>query len=207
MGTRHAAAARRGRESTQRTRARIVSAVREMLGDGSFHEATVEAVAERAGVARATVYQHFGSRVGLVDAMCETFDENPALVTLRETIRTTDVDRVLDAAVAATVRFWASEEAVLAPLYGAAAVDAAAHDLVVRQGADRRGEFEALVGRLRDAGRLRPGLARKDALGTILVLTSFETYVELRRHAGMSERAVTELLQAWGRTALLGETL
>jgi AcrR family transcriptional regulator len=202
MGTRHATT-RRGRESSQPTRTRIVSAVREMLGDGTFHEATVEAVAERAHVARATVYQHFGSRVGLVDAMCETFDSNPALVGLRETMCTAAVDDLLDAAIAGTVRFWASEEAVLAPLYGASAVDPAAHDLVVRQRADRRREFETLLGRLDSAGRLRPGLSRKDALATLLVLTSFETFVELRRHAGMAERAVVELLSAWARSALL----
>jgi len=205
MGTRHAAAARRGRESSRRTRARIVAAVREMLGDGTFHEATVEAVAERAGVARATVYQHFGSRVGLVDAMCETFDENPALVGLRATVHTAGLDDVLAAAIAATVRFWATEEAVLAPLYGAAAVDPAARDLVVRQRADRRGEFETLLARLRDGGRLRAGLTRKDALATILMLTSFETFVELRRHAGLSERAVAELLRESARSALLAE--
>jgi AcrR family transcriptional regulator len=177
-----------------------------MLGDGTFHEATVEAVAERAGVARATVYQHFGSRVGLVDAMCETFDENPALVGLRATVHTAGLDDVLDVAIAATVSFWATEEAVLAPLYGAAAVDPAARDLVVRQRADRRGEFETLLARLRDGGRLRAGLTRKDALGTILVLTSFETFVELRRHAGLSERAVAELLRESARSALLAET-
>jgi AcrR family transcriptional regulator len=203
MGTRHAAAVRRGRESSRRTRERIVDAVREMLADGSFHEATVEAVAERAGVARATVYQHFRSRVGLVDAMCETFDENPALVALRETIGTADVADVLGRAIAGTVRFWASEEAVLAPLYGAAAIDPAAHDLVERQRADRRAEFETLLGRLRAAGRLRPELPRRDALATLLMLTSFETFVELRRHAGLTERGVVELLQSSARSALL----
>lgn len=203
MGTRHAAAARRGRESSRRTRARIVAAVREMLADGTFHEATVEAVAERAGVARATVYQHFGSRVGLVDAMCDTFNANPVLIELRETVHAADLDAAVAAVIAGSVRFWATEEAVLVPLYGAAAIDPAALDLVERQRADRRGELETLVARLRAAGRLAAGVTRRDALGTLLVLTSFETFVELRRHAGLSERAVVQLLQSSARSALL----
>ena len=45
-----------------------MEAVRELLQEGAFHESTVEQVAARAGVSRATVYQQFGSRVGLVDA-------------------------------------------------------------------------------------------------------------------------------------------
>ena len=53
---------------------RITVAVRELLSEGSFHESTVEEVAARAGVSRATVYQHFRSRLDLVDAICDTFD-------------------------------------------------------------------------------------------------------------------------------------
>ena len=58
---------RRPRKS-QQTRERIIAAVHDLLEEGSFHESTVEEVASRAGVSRATLYQHFGTRLGLVDA-------------------------------------------------------------------------------------------------------------------------------------------
>ena len=35
-----------------------MAAVRDLLAEGSFHESTVEEVAERAGISRATLYQH-----------------------------------------------------------------------------------------------------------------------------------------------------
>src|SRR5919204_6861908 len=108
------------------TRDRVMAAVRELLEEGVFHETPVEEVAARAGVSRASLYQHFGSRVGLVDAMCETFAQNPALVALRQT---DDVDAWIED----VVEFWASEEQVLVQLYGAAAVDPAAAALVERQ--------------------------------------------------------------------------
>jgi AcrR family transcriptional regulator len=163
----------------------------------------VEDVASRAGVARATVYQHFGSRMGLVDAICDSLDENPALLATREAIALPDVDDALAAAIANSVRFWASEEAVLDPLYGAAAVDSAAHDLVERQNTDRRREFERLLRRLAEGGRLRPGVSRRKALAELLLLTSFPTFRELRRHAGLAERDVAALLQDGARTLLL----
>ena len=80
-----AAGAYRSRRAdrSQTTRERIMGAVRELLAEGTFHESTVEDVAERAGVARATLYQHFRSRVDLVDAICDTFAANPALRALR----------------------------------------------------------------------------------------------------------------------------
>jgi hypothetical protein len=66
---------------------------------------------------------------------------------------------------------------------------------VERQTADRRGELQRLLGRLRDAGRLAPELAPRRALALLLVLTSFETFEELRRRAGLSERDVVVTLQ------------
>jgi AcrR family transcriptional regulator len=203
MGTRHTVRPR-ARGATVRTRERVVAAVRELLQEGMFHEATVEQVAARAGVSRATLYQHFGSRLGLVDAICETFDANPELVAVREAVRDRDIGAALDRSIAHTVAFWASEEPVLEPLYGAAAIDSAARDLVARQRADRRAELGYLLERLEDAGRLRPELSSAEALGVLLVLTSFETFQELRRLAGLEERDVIATLQGSARALLAG---
>jgi AcrR family transcriptional regulator len=188
--------ARRRSQVPRQTRARIVAAVRALLEEGTFHESTVEEVAERAGVARATLYQHFGSRLGLVDAMCETFDENPALKKLR-----TSLD--LDEFIANTVDFWATEEKVLAQLYGVAAVDPAAQALVERQRRDRQSELRRLVRGLASSGRLRPGIGERRAFALLSVATSFETFRELRRHAGLPSRDVTRTLQETARTLLL----
>src|SRR5436190_22642458 len=93
------------------TRERILSAVRELLAEGSFHEVPVEEVAERAGVSRATLYLHFRSRVDLVDAICDTFAVNPALVRIRDAVELPDPDRALAETISLAVRFWASEDA------------------------------------------------------------------------------------------------
>jgi AcrR family transcriptional regulator len=179
-------AVRRNRRSSA-SRERILAAVRELLEEGAFHETTVEEVADRAGVSRATLYGHFGSRVGLVDAMCESFDANPALVALRETA---DLDLWLER----VVEFWSSEEKILAQLYGAAAVDPAARDLVERQTRDRYSELKALMFALgRDDG---------DAHAALGILTSFETYLELRRRLGKPKRQVVAILQQHARTLL-----
>src|SRR3954465_8973827 len=84
------------------TRERIMSAVRELLDEGSFHASTVEEVADRAGISRATLYQHFGSRLELVDAICDTFAVNPALLTIREVVELEDPDAALSETMAAT---------------------------------------------------------------------------------------------------------
>src|SRR3954465_13416668 len=104
----------RGRSNpSEETREKIKRAVRELLTEGVFHESTVEEVADRAGVARATLYQHFRSRLELVAATCETFDQNPALLRLRTTVEGTDRDSALADTIADAMRFWASEDPVL----------------------------------------------------------------------------------------------
>src|SRR5581483_9129856 len=67
---------RRRAESTAETRRRIMDAVRDLLERGEFHRSSVEEIAERAGVARATLYQRYGPRLGLVHVIRQSFSEN-----------------------------------------------------------------------------------------------------------------------------------
>jgi AcrR family transcriptional regulator len=179
-----------------------MEATRELLDEGSFHESTVEQVGERAGVSRATVYQHFPSRLELVDAICDTFAENAALLAVRQAVDLPDVEEALGETIANTVRFWSSEEAILKQLYGATAVDPASRDLVERQLADRRGEMRRLARRLDESHTLRRGLDRARALANLLVLTSFGTYRELHQE-GLSDAKLTAMLQDMARKLLL----
>jgi AcrR family transcriptional regulator len=179
-----------------------MSAVRELLAEGTFHESTVEQVADRAGVSRATLYQHFRSRLELVDEMCNTFDANPALLALRQSVTADDPAAALAETVAHAVEFWSSEDAVLSQIYGVAAIDQAAADLVERQRGDRRGEMTRLARHLRRAGVLRRDVSDRQALVVLMLLTSYESYRELR-HAGVPDRAATTTLLDAARSLLL----
>jgi AcrR family transcriptional regulator len=190
---------RKRRESTGRTRAAILAAVRDLLAEGSFHEATVEEIAARAGVARATLYLHFGSRMGLIDAICESFGSNPELAAIKSSAELADPEAALRETLLHSARFYASEEPLHRQLYGLAEIDPAARDFVARQTRDRRRVLTTLVGTLRRSGRLRDG----DALALLLVLTSFATFQELRGNAGLSQRALERTLTALAERELL----
>jgi AcrR family transcriptional regulator len=179
-----------------------MEATRELLDEGTFHDSTVEQVGERAGVSRATVYQHFPSRLDLVDAMCDTFGQNPALIRVRDSVELDDLGEALNETISDTIRFWSSEDAVLQQLYGVSAVDPAAGALVERQLRDRRGEMRKLAHRLDEGGALRSGIDREQALAHLIVLTSYGTYRELRQE-GLSEKRVVEHLQSAAKRLLL----
>src|SRR5437016_4985944 len=125
-----AAYRRRSTDRADATRRKILAAVRELLAESAFHACTVEQVADRAGVSRATLYQYYRSRLDLVDGICETMAANPALLALRERVELDDADAALAETIAYSMRFWATEDAVIAELYGVVAIDPAASDFV-----------------------------------------------------------------------------
>jgi AcrR family transcriptional regulator len=202
MASGRAYRARAPRKRSTETRGRITAAVHEMLGEGVFQEATMEEIAERAGVSRATLYQHFGSRLELIDGVCEIMGANPALREIRRVVGLPDAVEALARMLAHAVRFWSTESAVLRELYGVVAIDPAARSFVERQREDRRGEVGRLAESLARGGHLRAGVTRRRAQAVLVLLTSFETYGELRA-SGFSDRQVTAFLQETAARELL----
>jgi AcrR family transcriptional regulator len=189
----------RSRPGSAETRKRILQAVRDLLAEGTFHEATVAEIAARAGVARSTLNLHFGSRLGLIDAICEHLAETRDYAALQQALQRDDPGRALEEILTASVRFWAAEERLHRSLYGLAEIDPAARAFVERQTAERRTDLQQLTRRLRDAGQIRPRLPDDEILALLLVATSFGTFDELRRNAGLSaaevEQAITKFVE------------
>src|SRR5262245_11603246 len=100
---------RRGQPATAATRERVITTVRELLAEGTFHEATVEEIATRAGVARATLYQHFGSRMGLIDAICERIGGGAEYAGIKASLGLDDPAQALRGVAAHSIRFWSAE--------------------------------------------------------------------------------------------------
>src|SRR5919204_4414645 len=84
----------RRRPAAEQTRARILQATRELLlapeGVAGF---TIDAVAERAGVARMTVYYQFGSKPGLLEAVFDALAAQAGMQDLATAFRTPEPRR------------------------------------------------------------------------------------------------------------------
>src|SRR4029450_6452372 len=155
------------------TREPLSQPVRDLLAEGRFHEATVEEIAGRAGVARSTLHLHFGSRMGLVDEICELLARGSERAGLRPPLEPPAPAEALRSVLPSAVRFWAAEEDLHRSLYGLAEIDPAARAFVDRQTSGRRTDLRRLSERLHDAGQLRP--VQDDALALLLVATSLAT--------------------------------
>jgi AcrR family transcriptional regulator len=162
--------------SVDETRRRVLAAARELLTEPDGYAVfTVDAVARRADVARATVYYRFGSKAGLLEALFDDLAAQGHLDRLAEAFTEPDPDRALRHFVACFGEFWASDRLVLRRVRALAALDPDVGPLIAARDERRRDGLRVLLGRRAAAA---PMQARElEALIAVAhTLTSFETF-------------------------------
>jgi AcrR family transcriptional regulator len=175
------------------TRDRIVRSARELFTAVGFHTVSIDDVARRADVARATVYHQFGSKLGLLEAVLLDFEHRAGLTSLASLIEDTRPDRLLHVVVAEGCRYWATDPVLARKIIAVAATNAAAGDLLAGHDAARLGLIHRMVNRLASARLLRePSPGR--ALNTLWLVTSFDAYDQLTRGLGLSQAETTDTL-------------
>ena len=179
------------------TRRSILDAARDALRDGTYHDATMEELAVRAGVTRVTVYRAFGSKPALLQAL--TWDE----------LARARLDRV-DAAhanpdVRLAVRDVLRENCRMFSELGDGlplSLELARHDPEVAALVDatyhgrRHRSMEKLARRIAKDGLRAPGWTTKQVADALLVLTSFEAFETLTNRRRRSSQAAADTLFA-----------
>ena len=164
-------------EAAERTRARILKAAAELLAPRArAREFSLDAVAERAGVARMTVYYQFGSKGGLLEALFDSFAAGGKIGQLiGGAFQRTDPLEALDQLVAAFGAFFQQRRTPIRRVRAMAVLDPELERAVAGRDARRREAMRAMVARLSAAGRL-PGGAGDEVTDALQALTSFEVF-------------------------------
>jgi AcrR family transcriptional regulator len=188
--------------TTDQTRARIIAAAREMImTNQGFSEFTVDAVARQADVARMTVYNQFGSKTGLLEALCDTLAAYGGMDQMASAFRQPDAFAALDDYVTILSRFWDSDRIVTRRLRALAALDPDLTEVVGGRDERRRRGTRVLVQRLIEQhGRPRPDVAEEMA-SLLFTLLSFESFDTLAGSARTCQE-VAPLMQRLVRHAL-----
>jgi AcrR family transcriptional regulator len=104
-----AAPGQRGvRLSRDARRAQLLGAARDVFAAQGYHAAAMDDIAERAGVSKPVLYQHFPSKLELYRALLTTYADE-LLGRLRSALETTNNEQRLRGAVTAYFDFVASE--------------------------------------------------------------------------------------------------
>jgi len=179
-------------------RERVVAAATQSLRqDGGIGGFSLDSVAKAAGVTRLTVYNQFGSRRGLLEAVFDNIAARGRLATIPEALACPDPLQGLDAIIDRFCEFWSSDEAI-GRLHDAMAMDAEFAIALTARNERRRKLLQALMKRLLPADA--PARRRRDAVDFVHAMTSFAVFRMLG--ANRSAAGVAELVKASCRAVL-----
>src|SRR5262249_60265649 len=100
--------------SVEQTRGRIIAAARDLLAaPDDLSGFTIDAIAAHAGVARMTVFNQFGSKRGLLEALFDDLAVRGLVTRIRGALMQPEPQEALDAFVAAFGGFWTSDRLVI----------------------------------------------------------------------------------------------
>lgn len=158
------------------TRTRVIAAARALLGDpAGFSGFTMDAVARRADVARMTVYYQFGSKAGLLEALCDSLAARGGMERLATAFRQPRPLRALREFILTFARFWDSDRLVTRRLHGLAALDPDFARVIRAREERRREGLRVLVGRIAELHGRPTADAFDETIGILWTLISFET--------------------------------
>jgi AcrR family transcriptional regulator len=148
-----------------------------------------------------TIYHQFGSKSGLLEALCDTLAIRGGIQQMGEVYRRADPLASLDKLIAIFGGFWESDRLVIRRLNSLGALDPELDRVLRGRAARRRQHASALVGRLTETLG-RPALESfHEAVAILQTLTSFETF-DCLAGAKSSPLEVVPLVQRMARAAL-----
>ena len=161
------------------TRDRILEAARQVLAQGSDTELSMDAIARRADVSRLTIYYHFDSRPGLLEALYDYLRMRGNMQRVAEVVHAPDPSAALEKLIRALVEFWSSDPAVIRRLRAMAALDAEIAKGVRARDARRRRAIHEILRRMAARKNARRPEQQNLVADALCALISFETYAAL----------------------------
>lgn len=179
-------------QQAARTREVITRAARRLFEKNGFAASTIAAIATEAGVSQQTVYAAFGSKAALVRAILGQMEESADAAVWRQRIATEeDATRILTAFAQWTRAFYEASS----PSFSIAreALPELA-ELTAEGNEQRRRALESLVGRIVEAGGLRDGLSKAEAVDRAWLLTGIHPYLDATQGCGWTPAAYADWL-------------
>jgi len=176
----------------KRTRV-ITTAIRLLRTEPSVGSVSLDAVAKAAGVTRVTLYNQFGSRRGLLEAIFDERAREGGLGRLADVMAGENPRDGLDRLIEIFCAFWCFEPA-LARLHAAGSTDPEFAETMAERNERRREAIGVLVKRMESAQAVRPDSAR-DLTDLLFALTSYAMF-DMLRTAERNPEAVSVLIKS-----------
>ena len=190
-------------DAAEQTRRRILDTVADLLREAPTEPLSVEKIAQRAAVARSTIYVAFGSRAGLLDAFAEDLWARTGLAELTAAVAAPDAREHLRGGIRAASRMLAADIEIYRVLHAMGRLDPdSVGGAVDKMDEERRGGMRYLAKRLKEDGLLRDDVTQAHAADLLWMLTSFEAFDMLHTDRGMSVDRAADVIATTAERAL-----
>ncbi len=175
------------------TQTLIIDTSRDLFLEQGYGVTTIEAIAEKAGVAVSTIYAIFKSKRGILRAIRQAWHETSGQADIyKNALAQPDGKTRFELAAHATRRQWETGAAMTAIYRSAAAVDAEAAAELQESLQGRQAHLDQFIAT--SATLLRPDLTQPQAAAIFRALTLAEVYRELVEREGWSPAAYEQWL-------------
>jgi AcrR family transcriptional regulator len=181
--------------ASARTIERVLQAAEDLVAEDAFHSATMEDLAARAGVSRATVFSRFGSKVGVLEALSTRCAGGPEMAAIRGALALDDPTASLDGLIEASSVLWERQGYILIQLKAIVVLEPEASVLIDAQREEQRAGIDRIARGLAREGRLTDGWTAPRAAAALHALTSVELFLQLRREYGLPLNRVVQTIR------------
>ena len=176
-------------EHSDRKRAKILAAARAQLESRGFVGFSLESIARHSEVTRQTIYNLFGSRSGLLEALFDQLAISGGMERMRSVMQQTDPDAALAGFVDVFCSFWSKDRLLIRRIHGIAAIDPEFATAVEARNRRRQGAAARIVSLLDRASPAHTAENQSDRTNTLWALTSFEFFDALAEASGSTDEA------------------
>jgi len=172
-------------------RQKIVEAARALImSEQALAGFSVDAVAKQAGVARATVYNQFSSKAGLLEALFDDLAQRGGMFELATVFRKEEPLEALDELVRVFGRFWTTDRLLIRRLHGMNALDKLMAAADAARSDRRRQGLHKIIEKIKDKYNLTDGFGLGEPIEILQTMTSFEFFDQLAGAAQTPEEVV-----------------
>jgi AcrR family transcriptional regulator len=181
-------------ELSDRKRAKILGAARAQLESGGFLNLTLDSLARESGVTRQTIYNLFGTKTGVLEALFDQLALRGGLHRMREVMQQTDTESLLPAFVKIFTDFWSQDRLFIRRIHGIAAIDPEFGVAVEARNRRRQTAAARIVDRLAKQGDAKESADKSRKTAMLWALTSFEFFDVLAEGSATLEDAADQVL-------------
>jgi AcrR family transcriptional regulator len=165
--------------AAEKTRARIIAAARKQLRSAKgLQSLSLESIGAQAGVTRLTVYNQFGSRRGLLEAVFDDVAFRGGLYRLPEAMAEKDPRTALARLIGIFCEFWYFNRRMVGQIMGAAVADPRLERAIRERNERRRKLLTVILKRLEGAQQAPPEVF-DEVVDILFVLTSHAVFAGL----------------------------